>query len=698
MSIVVVSPRSSAFSQVLVLWGKERTTLGLMPEGGFEDAARAGELLLAEGPQGTAAGYVMFRRTRQRTVTIVHLCVDPSQRRTGVARRLFDAVKTRCSDCFEIRVTCRRDFSANSIWHKLGFVALGEKPGRARASVLTLWRYELNQLPLLRAIESERLGFPGAVRAIIDANVFFDLDDDAPVRHESRALLVDWLDEFVEFAITQELYNEINRREHQGDRDRQRARAARFVQVPRDAAREEAVLSAIRQRLPASNAPSALSDARQLAMAIAGDVTFFVTRDQEVLDFADYLYDAFGLQVMPPHEIIRCFDELRREDDYRPRRLFLGPDVRSSLARAEDLEALADLVHQGNAAPEPYRRTLGRLRDMLADPDRFQITLIRKGTELLAAYALDRTQFGELVVPLLAVPPTPLGRTAARHYTEWLSNIAASESRLLIRVENVGTRLVEALTELDFSQEGDAWLKLTLNLAMPADELAIELERAATAIPRALPLARRMAETVRAIASPSSGATHTAAAERALWPAKITSSRLPSFLVPIRPDWAKDLFDQGLAELTLFGANPNLVLNCENVYYRAARPAVITAPSRVLWYVSDDSAYPQSKAVRACSLVEEVVVGKPKDLFRRFRRIGVYEWKDIYALAGDDIGADIMAFRFTKTQLLRRPIPWAHLQDILRQETGKANQLASPVLISETCFLHLYRQGMNDAA
>jgi GNAT superfamily N-acetyltransferase len=256
MTIVPISPGSHAFSQVLSLWGKERTTLGLMPEGGFEDAARAGELLLAADPYGAGLGYVMFRRTRQRTATIVHLCVDPSHRGTGVARRLFEAVRSRCSDCFEIRVTCRRDFSANSLWHNLGFVALGEKPGRAKDSILTLWRYELKQLPILRVIESERCGFPGAVRAVIDANVFFDLDDDAPVRHESRALLVDWLDEFVEFAVTQELYNEVNRRANQGDRERQRARAARFVQVPRDAPREESVLSVIRQRLPISNAPS----------------------------------------------------------------------------------------------------------------------------------------------------------------------------------------------------------------------------------------------------------------------------------------------------------------------------------------------------------------------------------------------------------------------------------------------------------
>ena len=30
--------------------------------------------------------------------------------------------------------------------------------------------------------------------------------------------------------------------------------------------------------------------------------------------------------------------------------------------------------------------------------------------------------------------------------------------------------------------------------------------------------------------------------------------------------------------------------------------------------------------IKACSQLEEVVIGKPKELFRRFQRLGIYEW------------------------------------------------------------------------
>jgi hypothetical protein len=169
--------------------------------------------------------------------------------------------------------------------------------------------------------------------------------------------------------------------------------------------------------------------------------------------------------------------------------------------------------------------------------------------------------------------------------------------------------------------------------------------------------------------------------------------------VPIQPRWAKELFDRELAEGTLFGANPSLVLNSENVYYRAARPEVISAPARVLWYVSQDSAYPQSMAVRACSYIDEVIIGRPKDLFRRFKRLGVYEWRDVYAVAKQDVTKEIMAFLFSKTELFARPLAWSVMQEVLRAHAGKGSQLQSPIAISEPCFLDMYRRGARaDAA
>ncbi len=184
--------------------------------------------------------------------------------------------------------------------------------------------------------------------------------------------------------------------------------------------------------------------------------------------------------------------------------------------------------------------------------------------------------------------------------------------------------------------------------------------------------------------------------ERALWPAKILDTGLPCFIVPIQPYWAQNLFDVSLAERTLFGADPQLAMNSENAYYRAAKPAVVRAPGRVLWYVSRDPAYQGSMALRACSYLDDVLVARPKDAYRRFQRLGVYSWRDVFDIAEKDLNKDVMAFRFTKTELLRRPVPWKRLQEVLRRH-GKGSQIQSPVKITEACFLELYQLGMGGA-
>jgi GNAT superfamily N-acetyltransferase len=695
MTIIEVPPGSSLFAQVLKLWRSESRQLGLMPEGAFDDHARAGCLLAAVNDDRVLVGYAMFRRTVRRTAAIAHLCVHRSHRGGGVARVLFEAIKARCTDCFEIHARCRRDFAANALWPKLGFVAVGEEPARAKDCFLTIWRYEVRPLPLFRLLSQQA---PSAkTLVVIDANVFFDLDDQTPpdgMSEQSKGLLADWLTELVDFAVADELYNEINRRADPVDRGRQRDRSQRFAQLQRDPSREEATKQEVSSLLPPNARVSRDSDVRQLAMTIAGGVNIFITRDEEILDVADELYDAFELKTLRPHEFVRSIDEIRRETEYQPRRLHVGPGVSVSLARSEDLQPLAELMHAGHVAPEPRRRTVGRLRDMLAAPERFEVVCVRRGDEILVAYALERPRSECLMVPFFAAAPTALARTAARHSAEVIVETAEREHRKVVRVEHADPRIAEALQALGFSYESDSWIKLTLPIVLPPERFADEVEHAGAGVPGAAALAARIADEVRALAhGPGLARATIAELERALWPAKLTSLGMPCFIVPIQPRWAAQLFDRELALGTLFGAEPTLALNNENVYYRAAHPAVISAPSRVLWYVSDDARYPGSMAIRACSQVEEVVVGPAKELFRRFQRLGVYTWRDVFALAKEDATRRIMAFRFSRTELLPRAIPWSEAQAALRKHTGKASRIQSPVMISEECFLDFYRRG-----
>lgn len=153
------------------------------------------------------------------------------------------------------------------------------------------------------------------------------------------------------------------------------------------------------------------------------------------------------------------------------------------------------------------------------------------------------------------------------------------------------------------------------------------------------------------------------------------------------------VIDQSIAAQTLFGSDPQLALSIENVYYRASRPQVLSAPARILWYVSHARNCEESMHIRACSYVREVVTAPPKEIFQRYRRLGVYRWNDIKSIVSGDLRKHVMGFSFSHTELFSQPIHWATLQEILKEKEGKQSQIQTPIKISEECFIELYKIG-----
>jgi hypothetical protein len=513
--------------------------------------------------------------------------------------------------------------------------------------------------------------------------------------------LADWLGGFIELCVTEEIYNEIDRHEDFSNRQRQRARAEEFRRLPTDKIREEKVLTELEHLFPTWTSESERSDARQLARAIAGGATFFATRDVSVRDEANKIYERFELEIVSPFELVLRFDELRREDAYRPRR-FISSGLKERKPRgADDLERIADLLGVGQPSPEPRRRTLARLRDISSNPERYEFSCITDNDGVfLAAYATERPRPDVLQIPLFAVGDSTIGRTAARHFAEKLTTLAASEGRVVILVQEDagGRRIEDALSDAGFAKDGAHFIKLALPCVACAIDLALELDLVGSRHTEARNVSTWAAALLRSGgASSSPEAEILAHVERALWPAKILGTDLPCYIVPICPHWAEQLFDIGLARDSLFGADPRLAMNSENAYYRAAKPAILNAPARVLWYVSQDPAYPGAKAIRACSYLDEVLVAPPKDAYRRFQRLGVYRWTDVFGIAKNDLSKNVMAFRFTKTELFKRPVVWEMLQTELRRTGGKGSQLQSPLQIKESCFFELYKLGMGQA-
>lgn len=181
--------------------------------------------------------------------------------------------------------------------------------------------------------------------------------------------------------------------------------------------------------------------------------------------------------------------------------------------------------------------------------------------------------------------------------------------------------------------------------------------------------------------------------EEVLWPAKILHPEMGNFILPIKPTWARKLFDEDVAGL--FGGHEKLLLNWENVYYSAApRQKLLKHGSHILWYVSTEGSY-NVQAIRACSTVEEVRVGSPRELHQPFKRLGVYRLKDLNDLMYGKKGEvrDLTAIRFSRTELFKHPISFSEFQQN-RQALGLSRStLPGPLRISTEEFASLYLKG-----
>ena len=171
-------------------------------------------------------------------------------------------------------------------------------------------------------------------------------------------------------------------------------------------------------------------------------------------------------------------------------------------------------------------------------------------------------------------------------------------------------------------------------------------------------------------------------------PLALTAADQKYFLIPIRPNFAMSLFDRQQAANDLFGGDTKVLLRWDNVYYRhKTHHKVLTPPARLLWYVSQDR-----REIVAISRLDAVEVDTPKALFRKYKRFGVLEWKEIYELCHRDPSREIMAMRFSHTFLLRKPVPLSRLRDIFEKcQVGLT--LQSPLSIPSKVFQELFKLG-----
>ncbi len=649
---------------VLGLHRAAKDTLGFLPDAGFSERAARGTLLVAASGSNVV-GYALFDLPRQR-VKLIHLCVDDDYRGLGISRALVEAISERHRQRNGIELACRRDYPAHDVWPRLGFTAMGERPGRSHAGLpLTLW-FRDHGHPDLFSITPEAREL-----VAIDQMILGDIATARAEGHASRHLVDDWVSEAVELCVTSENYAESNRCEDSDLRQALRSTANGMRQLARGASPDPTLLDRVAALAPAAG----LGDHRHVALAIQGGARYLVTRDRPLLRGASALEREFALSVLGPEGLIAQLDQERREDLYEPAALENTAVSESRLpGNRQDAFVRAFLNTAASERAATLRQTV---HQALADPTGTEILVYEEGGRMLGGVIRHREQDALVVTTIRSGPTDRLARTLARHIAYAQRRTAAQEGFTSVEIADPfpSSDVLRALAAEGFTKGDASRWSCTITRGIVAAEDLSEFGHSGT----------RNRETAGAI-------------ERARWPVKVIGAGMPTYMVAIEAAWAENLFDAVLADGQLFPREGTLGLSREHIYYRSAfNGHRISGPARILWYVKARSASQHHTAhLRAVSHLAEVVRDRPRTLHGRFARLGAWTREQVQDAAGKR--RDAMALRVVDTEVLHRPLSLATLREIYRENGHAFRAPQSPIEVSERMFRLLYERSSEYAS
>jgi len=645
---------------VINLSKRHQSTLGQLPFEAFHVAADARQLLVARH-KDELAGYVLFRvRRRPPAVMLTQLCTSEEFTRRGVARALVDAIVAEHPNTPGLGARCRNDYPAHAAWPSLGFYPRGERPGQSRQGLpLTDWWRPVNERTLL-TFDRDTASLPAAA---LDADVARDLLEPRPQFVESLSLDVSWLADHVEFVATGQLELEIRSTDcppHVASAlSRYRRLAPSAEQWERCAAE---VIAALDGWTPGQG------DIRQIAQATAGGATYFLTRDEALLQRGVKIENAVGLRVMRPADFVLAMHSATHEGQYRAEALM---ETAFTLRKCDELpSALMLQPLTDHASSERTTDLEFVLRDVAAHTDSGGLVFVVEDPSGALISIAAATQRGpDLEVLLLRSRPGSAQHTFVRQMSHYLRAYAVKLGLSSVVVRDLGPRyLADALSAEGFDRGSADWRARCLpGVFASLDAASIDDPRVGT---------REL------------DATLVNELELRYWPAKFVTGETPTYVVPIKPVWARALFGQEPSQLSLLNRPDHLGVAREHVYYRSL-VSTIKAPARLVWFVTGGA---PNGGARAVSWLDRVEVGRPRALHRRFGPQGIYTSADVERIVRRP-GGKALAMIFGRTEVLRHQIT---LREAARFHPQIATNLylRTSRLVDEHVFEQYYKRGM----
>ncbi len=647
-----------------------RKTLGFIPKEGIAEKGRNGDIYACT-QDDELLGYILYTHLKiKHVIKIHHFCVDKNFRNSGLAKKIFDSFKKSIHNAYYIELSCRDDYGLSGFWNSLGFRIINTRPGRATVhpSTLQVYRYSL-QKSIHDIIEEESK----KVKIALDSCIIFSQTDSDLLRHKEFDSLMELRSE-IDFCISPHVFDEIARQKDPALKQASLSCAHIFSKMISD----HDVMLHTSQEIQKKFSTVNDDDARQLSYTVTSKTKYFITRDEGLLKIANEFMSIYDTTIYSPAELIININSILEYDSQNTDSLNL-PTLH---ARLENIT-----LNENELAKEFLNHGSGEKRSSL-------ISVIRENAHhsALKSITIDNINIGfilysiksnSLNIHLLRFKNkfSNLTKLAAGFLIEEIIRYAASEKCFsIVFYDSFSSNDIKsALTELGFHNG----IKIILTHTDSIASYKIRLTQIADTH-----------DTSPFIDIIEKIGTHIdvfrfVGIEKYFFPAKFSDLKIPSYIIPIKPKWARDLLTPiALDQYTLLQSERrNVLMNLSNVYYSHTKRH-IHFPARILWHVSYDKSTSISKII-AASYLDETHKGPIKDLFKRFARIGVYKWLDLSA-KGHTTGT---AHIFSRTEIFKNHIPYSTTKEIVKSKMNKGLTLVTAQEISQDIFFDIYKKG-----
>lgn len=690
---ISIDKKSPYLKQVIDLGDQSHTTVGFLPEQAFNDYAEKQRILgLVNKEEMSLIAYIMYRY-KNTTCIIVQLCVAQQYRGKGYAKQLMDVLAAKEKEfASDFQLSCRRDYGLENFWASLGFQPIGERAGRAtrEKTILTIWnRHNTEMQNLFSALYKNE---DSLAKVMLDTNVVIDLYCS---EQRSIALQQDFLREYVDYHISPDVLSEINKQNDKAVRNDQReyAKSHFTILYGIDENRVTEISNRINEIKPCPKGSNTWFDIRHIAVAIAADSEAFITNDLEWTDTSlrDTIFDEYGLRIFTPNELVKRIDELDSPEAYAPR-LLSGLNLQYSEVSPKRIPAVIDAFYTQHA--DKRKKLFAKfIRGWIAEIKTHHILLVTSNEQPLCAIPYCEAD-GKLIVESIYYNGALLkqairGTFITRIMFKLLESARKSAlSEIRVKMGSLQKELVPSIKKCGFIENGDYLVRFvrigvyslsnieTVKSLSDNSTLNVGIEKLLRQNENRWTI--RDKELINL--------------EKIFWPMKLsTPGIIRCFIVPIQAEYAKDLFDEKLAD-----TNPSFfenekyepALSIENVYYKSNKQKIPYYPARILWYVSQ-SQMMGTGAIRACSYLELVKVGNAKSLYHSYRRLGVLDYNQLVHMGA---GA-LAAYKFSYTELFDKPVALDRIRKILRNPRFSVQSYKE---IRNEQFLKIYSEGMCD--